>query len=430
MAVIIKNVKKRSPFYKKIKGGDSIISINGNEICDIFDYQFYSAPFDVQIVKFGLSDGTEKEIILKKPCEDFGLEFESYLMDKERSCRNNCMFCFIDQLPKGLRDTLYFKDDDSRLSFLFGNYITLTNLSESDVKKICDMHLSPINISVHTTDPELRCKMMGNRFAGDALRHIKTFKDAGIRMNFQLVLCRGVNDGDVLRKSISDLAAFSPQVESISCVPAGITDHRKGLPEIISYDKESSREIIDIIEEMGTIFLEKYGSRLVYPSDEFFITAEKSIPPYEYYENFSGLENGVGMVQLFIHDFIEEMKKKNTYKRKHCSLATGVLFAPILEGLINAFNAKFGCEIKVYPIKNKLFGEKITVAGLVSGSDIIDELKDKSIKGPLFIPENMLKAGTELFLDDVTVKNVKSALKVKVLPVKTGGADLAKALFR
>ncbi|MBQ5321071.1 MAG: DUF512 domain-containing protein [Oscillospiraceae bacterium] len=428
MAAVISKIQNRSPFKRQISAGDSLLKINGNKITDVFDYNFYLSEGEENRFEFLTSKGIV-ELVLPEG-KDAGLDFDTYLMDKEHSCKNKCIFCFIDQLPKGLRSTLYFKDDDSRLSFLFGNYITLTNLTEDDVKRIGKMHISPINISVHTTDPELRVQMMKNKNAGEALKFIPEFYNMGTKMNCQIVLCRGINDGAALRKTIEDLSKYFPLIESVSAVPAGLTKYREGLYPLTSYDKESAEEIIDIIESYQESFLEKFGERMVYPSDELFITAEREIPDTEYYGSYHQLENGVGMVRLFIEEFEQKLEKLKKIRLKKALIITGKLFYPYLKAEIDKVNERFSSELQVIPIRNDFLGENITVAGLLSGKDIINQLKEIKGREPILLTNCMLKSDEDILLDDISVKDISKALKRKVIITGSGGADTAAAILK
>ena len=426
MAVVIKKVLRKSPLYSFVSAGDSILKINGNAITDIFDYDFYLSDEEENTFEVLTKDGVKKATF--GPMKDAYLEFDSYLMDKEHSCKNKCIFCFIDQLPKGLRPSLYFKDDDARLSFLFGNYITLTNLKDEDIERIGKMHISPVNISVHTTNPELRVQIMKNKSAGEVLRFIPKLHSMGIKMNCQIVLCRGINDGEELKRTIEDLSRYFPMIESISAVPAGLTRHRDGLPKLSLYDKESSAEVIDIIEEYGNKFKKEFGDRLCYPSDEFFIKAERPIPDYDYYEQFYQLENGVGMVRLFSDELDEEIEKAKKIRYKKGVLVTGKLFYTILKEKIDKINRKFASNLEVLEIRNDFFGENITVTGLICGCDIIAQTEKG--KTPVFIPDAMLKADEDVFLDDVTLKDLRKKLGRKIIKTGCSGKRIAETLFR
>ena len=415
MAVKICGVEKKSPAAKKrIKAGDTLLKINGNEIVDVLDYRFYQGETQLEVT---VLRGQKQKVFKIKKREDseLGLTFDSYLMDAQHSCKNKCIFCFIDQLPKGMRDTLYFKDDDSRLSFLFGNYITLTNLTEHEVERIIKMHISPVNISVHTTNPELRCKMMNNRFAGETLGIIKRFDDAGIRLNFQLVLVPGYNDGDELRRSLRDLSCYK-NVECIASVPVGLTKFREGLAEIEPFNKQTAAEVISITEEIAKENKQKYGNRLVYAADEFYLKAEIPMPDFKEYGDFPQLDNGVGMWSLFQHDAAEALANvevPSTPRKVTC--VTGVAAFPLLKATIDkAASIWHNLECEVVKIENNFFGEKITVAGLITGQDIIAQLKGKPLGDYLLIPSNMLRFERDLFLDDVSVEELERQLGVTV----------------
>ena len=415
MAVKICGVEKKSPAAKKrIKAGDTLLKINGNEIVDVLDYRFYQGETQLEVT---VLRGQKQKVFKIKKSEDseLGLTFDSYLMDAQHSCKNKCIFCFIDQLPKGMRDTLYFKDDDSRLSFLFGNYITLTNLTEHEVERIIKMHISPVNISVHTTNRELRCKMMNNRFAGETLGIIKRFDDAGIRLNFQLVLVPGYNDGDELRRSLRDLSCYK-NVECIASVPVGLTKFREGLAEIEPFNKQTAAEVISITEEIAKENKQKYGNRLVYAADEFYLKAEIPMPDFKEYGDFPQLDNGVGMWSLFQHDAAEALANievPSTPRKVTC--VTGVAAFPLLKATVDkAASIWHNLECEVVKIENNFFGEKITVAGLITGQDIIAQLKGKPLGDYLLIPSNMLRFERDLFLDDVSVEELERQLGVTV----------------
>lgn len=430
MAVKIKDVLPGTPCSgTAIKSRDCLVSINGHKIMDVLDYRFYQNETDLMLSLVD-SSGKAYEVDIKKDeYEDLGLEFDTYLMDKQRSCRNKCIFCFIDQLPKGLRKSLYFKDDDSRLSFLFGNYITLTNITEHEISRIIKMRISPINVSVHTTNPELRVKIMKNKAAGRSLEVLKMFSDAGIAINCQLVLCPGINDGRELERSLSDLLALD-SVESIAAVPVGLTKYREGLTELRPYDRRSAGEVIDIIDRFGDRCKARTGSRKVFAADEFYLIAERAIPPAEYYEEFAQLENGVGLWALF-KDQVNEALKALPAPKKHrkVSCATGVAAYPLIRDIIDmAMDKWHNLYCEVYPIKNKFFGENITIAGLITGRDLIEQLSGRNLGEQLFIPSVMLRREGDMFLDDVTVEQLQNALGVKVTPVAVDGYEFIKAL--
>ena len=432
MAVKISSVYDRSICDKVgIKSGDILLSINGNEIVDIFDYQFYAAENKIKIIVD--RDGEILTFKMKKePFDDLGLEFSSYLMDEQKSCRNNCIFCFIDQLPKGLRDSLYFKDDDSRLSFLFGNYITLTNITEHEIERIIKMHISPINISVHTTNPELRCKMMHNRFAGDALNVLYRLAEAGTKLNCQLVLCPGVNDGDELKRTLDDLIVLYPSVQSIAAVPLGMTKYRDGLEKLTPYDEKKARETIDIIEKYAKSCYEKYGTRIVFAADEFYIKANLPIPDESFYEDFAQLDNGVGMCALLKSEFVAacENEEYNKSLSHSTTIATGSAAYPLICELVDIAKKKWhNLECNVYEIKNDFFGESITVAGLITGKDLISQLKNKKLGDCLLLPSSMFRAQGDIMLDDTSIEDIEAALNVKVKIIQNDGYELLSAIL-
>ncbi len=416
MSVLIKDVIKLSPADKKgIKAGDVLLKIAGHEITDFLDYQFYTKNSRISIV-YERDGKTHAAWINKDEDEDLGLTFETYLMDKERHCKNKCIFCFIDQNPKGLRESIYFKDDDSRLSFLFGNYITLTNLSERDIEKIIEMHISPVNVSVHTMNKELRVRMMKNINAGKSLDVLYRLAQNGIAINTQLVLCPGVNDGEELRYSLDKLSELCPSLQSIACVPVGVTKYREGLFTMPQYNKKAAAEVIDIIDEYGEKFKEQYGTRLVYAADEFYLKAQREMPEGEYYETYCQIENGVGMWTSLKEEFLFEAENcKQADPESHLSVATGVAAYPLIKELAEIFVKKYNkSKIDVYEIKNDFFGHSITVAGLITGKDLIAQLKDKPLAETLAIPCVMLRSEGDLFLDSVSTQEVEQALGVSL----------------
>lgn len=432
MSVLISAVDEESIAQEcGIEPGDRLLSINGNEINDILDYQFYVNSEELTLV----IEEKGKEYILdieKDEDEDLGLVFETYLMDKHRRCKNKCVFCFIDQLPKGMRESLYFKDDDSRLSFLFGNFVTLTNLTEHDVSRIINMHISPINISVHTTNPELRVKMMNNKNAGDALKILDQLAAHGIAINCQIVLCPGINDGKELERTLADLSALFPAVRSIAIVPVGLSDHREGLCPLIPFTEESAKAAIELVDGFGDNFFKTHGTRLCYLADEFYLKTGRQPPEYDYYEGFGQLEDGVGLwayLDKTFCDAINNESPRSVAKRK-ISIATGTLAAPLIEKLAKMASDKFnGLEFCVYPIVNNFFGKAINVAGLVTGQDIIKQLDGKELGSELLIPSSMLKADEDIFLDDVTTDELSERLNIKVTKVDNEGEDLLYSLL-
>ena len=413
-----------------ILAGDELLTINGKEIVDVLDYEFYVMDSRLELtVKRGDTILTFQ--VEKDDDEPLGLGFETYLMDRQHHCRNNCVFCFIDQMPPGMRESLYFKDDDSRLSFLFGNYITLTNLSEHEVQRIIDMHISPINISVHTTNPELRCRMMNNRFAGETLSLLKRFADAGIRMECQLVICPEWNDGEELERSMHDLAVLAPAVESVAVVPVGLTKYREGLTPLRPFTKEEAEKVLDAVELFGKQMLAATGNRLVYPADEWYIAAGRPIPEEDFYGEMSQLENGVGLVALLRSEFYAALEEceETTAVGTPTVLVTGVAAAPFLQALIEAASRKIdGIDARVMAINNEFFGETITVAGLVTGGDILKQMQGVSCTR-LLIPEVMLRREGDCLLDDVTPEELETALGAEVQIVPNDGTELLYALI-
>ena len=432
MSVIIKSVDSKSPAEKAgLKAGDTLISINKNDIMDVLDYRFYQNNAKLKIEYIDDKGKIKHKRIKKQDYEELGLNFETYLMDKQHSCLNKCVFCFIDQLPKGMRDSLYFKDDDSRLSFLFGNYITLTNITEHEIERIIKMHISPINISVHTTNPELRVKMMKNKDAGKVLSVIKRFNDAGIKINCQLVLCPGYNDGEELKRTLSDLTELQ-NAECIAAVPVGLTKYRDGLADLVPFNPITAAETIDIIDRYGEECIKKYGSRRIYASDEFYLLAKRQMPDADYYGEFLQLENGVGLWALLLKeatDAIAEEEYKLEQKRK-ISVVTGVAAYPLITEIVDKCKQKWdNLECKVYKIKNNFFGEKITVAGLVTATDIKEQLKGENLGEELLIPAVMLRKEGDMFLDSITLNELSRDLGVKITPVDNDGYSLIDALL-
>ena len=417
--VEIKSVIVNSPAFKAgIKGNDKLITINNNEINYVLDYHFYASDENLTL----LLNDNKKIKIKKEEYEDLGLEFETYLIDKQRACKNKCIFCFIDQLPKGMRESLYFKDDDSRLSFLFGNYITLTNITDKEVERIIKMHISPINISVHTTDKELRCKIMNNRFAGNSLKYIKKLNDAGIKINCQLVLMPGINDGNHLKSTIDDLLKYE-NVQCIAAVSVGLTKFRDGLYPLRPYTKDEAKSVIDIIENKNN------NNKRVFASDEFYLKAELPIPCEDFYGDFHQLENGVGMYSLFAAETMRALETTQQKPKIKKSCATGVAAFPLISNIVDKAKLKWhNLNCKVYKIENNFFGENITVAGLLTGKDIIEQLKDKDLGDLLLLPSNMLRHEKDMFLDNVTVEELEKALNVKVEFISDDGYEFIDAL--
>lgn len=431
MSVIIKDVEQHSAAHKaRIKPGDTLVSLNGNIIMDVLDYRFYQNNEKI-VAEIINAKGKIKKVKIKKgEFDELGLVFDTYLMDEKRSCKNKCVFCFIDQLPKGLRESLYFKDDDSRLSFLFGNYITLTNITEHEINRIINMHISPINISVHTTNPELRVKMMSNKNAGNVLDVMYRFNEAGIKMHSQLVLCPEYNDGDELRRSLNDLLNLE-NMECVAAVPVGLTKFRDGLADIKPFNKKTAATVLDIIDEYANKSIEKYGERRFYGSDEFYLLSEREMPDADFYGDFLLLENGVGLWALLKSEVIDALKSfDNRLVNRHISIATGVAAYPLLCELAALCEKKFsGLKCDVYAIKNDFFGEKITVAGLVTATDIYNQLKDKNLGDVLLISSSMLRAEGDMFLDSITVSDIAQKLNVEITVTNTDGYSFVESIL-
>lgn len=431
MAVKIFDVTTGSHADKAgIKKGETLLSINSNEIVDVLDYRFYQVNRKLTLEVEDENKNVRTIEMTKGEYEEIGLEFETYLMDKQHSCRNKCIFCFIDQLPKGMRESLYFKDDDSRLSFLFGNYITLTNITEHEIDRIIKMHISPINVSVHTTNPELRCKMMNNRFAGDTLKYLKRFADAGITLNCQIVSCPGINDGDELVRTLTDLENFGVNMTAI--VPVGLTRYRENLYPLVPYNKETAGQTIDIIEKMGDECVKKHGRRIFFPGDEFYLLAEREIPSPEFYEDFSALEDGIGMIAYLTDDVgwkLEELDADESLCHK-VTIACGEGVFPYMKRIMSMINEKFpNITINTRAIKNNFFGGGVNVSGLVTGGDLIDQLRDDDLGDRLIITSSMLRFENDLFLDDVSTDDVERELGVTLVPVNNNGNDLVEAVI-
>ena len=415
-----------------IEKGDTILKVNNKEFTDVLDFRFLTSDeyYTIEVKK---EDGSVEEIeVYNDLYEQFGCEFENSLMDKPKTCTNKCIFCFMDQLPKDMRSTMYFKDDDVRLSFLEGNYVTLTNLSDNDVERICSLKVSPVNVSVHTTDADLRCKMLNNRFAGKLISTMKRFADAGITMNAQIVLCKGINDGKVLKQSLFDLSQLFPHIRSISVVPVGLTEYREGLYPLESFEREDCARVIDEVAHISEEFLLKYGTRLVYLADEFYIKAQRPLPPFEYYEDFPQIENGVGLMTTLSYEIDEELnnKRDNVTSCKK-TIATSEIAYDYICSFVDRVKERFPkLDVNIYKIKNNFFGGKITVTGLICGSDIINQLKDKQLGEELLLSESMFKSDCDILLDDVTKEDIENALGIKVRIVSNTGYDFIQSLLR
>lgn len=425
--VEITGVLKSSAAEKQgIRVGDHLIAINGNPITDILDYRFYLCEKKLSVLL--CRDGAEYTVQIKKgEYDDIGLEFETFLMDKKHSCRNKCIFCFIDQLPKGMRDTLYFKDDDSRLSFLQGNYITMTNLTDEDVSRIIKMKMSPINISVHTTNPELRTFMLKNPKAASSLEYMKRFAAAGTEMNCQIVLCRGINDGKELERTMHDLACMYPSVMNVSIVPAGMTKFRKEkkLYPLTPFSKEEARAVIREIEAFAEACLMHYGSRIVYAGDELYLEAGLPIPDAAYYEGFHAIEDGVGMIASMREEFENALADgEPSDMTREISIATGKAAYPFFCELADKLHTKYpNIQTHIYEIENNYFGEHITVAGLLTGKDLKAQLSDKPLGETLYISSNTLRYEGDLFLCGMSIDELSEALGVEIVPCATDGYE-------
>ena len=429
----VKSVDPGSPAHRAgVRPGETLTHINGHPVVDVLDYKFYSYDPRLELT-LKSPEGTVRTLRLRKgEGDDLGLEFETYLMDKARSCANRCIFCFVDQMPPGMRKSLYFKDDDARLSFLLGNYLTLTNLSPREVQRIIDLRISPINVSVHTTNRRLREEMLQNPRSGEGIDIMERFAQHHITMNCQIVSCPGINDGPELDKTLADLSAMYPAVNSVSVVPVGVTKYREGLYPLKIYTRDTAAALVDQVEAFAARHLEECGTRLVWCSDEFYLLAGRDLPPEDYFEDFTQLDNGVGMLTLLSREFgraLDLMEQSELERTHPFSIATGVSAAPFLAKLVGQAQEKCGTiEGKVYPIVNHFFGETITVAGLVTGRDLIDQLRGKKLGERLLIPASMLRSGENVFLDDVTTADVERALGVPVVPVPQDGYELLDAI--
>ena len=416
----------------ELEPGDVLLAVNDHEIEDVFDYHYYTNE-EYLTVLVRKPDGEEWELEIEKEFEeDLGIEFESSLMDDYRSCRNNCIFCFIDQMPPGMRETLYFKDDDSRLSFLQGNYVTLTNMSDHDIDRIIHYHLGPINISFQTTNPKLRCKMLHNRFAGDVFPKIRRLADAGIELNGQIVLCRDINDGAELERSIRDMTSYLPALRSVSVVPVGLSKYREGLYPLKPFDAQSAGEAIDLIESWQKKIYPKYGVHFIHASDEWYLLAGRPLPEEDRYDGYLHLENGVGMLRLLkeeVEATLAEAQPDAQAPKRCVSIATGRLAGPFLKELGKKIEAVYrNITLQIFEIRNDFFGESITVSGLITAQDLLAQLKDQDLGEELLLPTNMIRSGERVFLDDLTIEDVEEALDIPIRIVESGGRDLVCAV--
>ena len=415
----------------EIEPGDELVAVSGQPVEDIFDYHYLMNEEYVEVL-IRKPDGEEWKLEIEKEYEeDLGIEFENGLMDDYRSCCNKCIFCFIDQMPKGMRDTLYFRDDDSRLSFLQGNYVTLTNMSDHDIDRIIQYHLEPMNISFQTMNPELRCKMLNNRFAGDALKKAERFLEAGIHMNGQIVLCKGINDGEELEYSIRELTRYLPYLQSVSVVPVGLTKYREGLYPLEPFTKEDAKKVLETTHSWQKKIYAEYGTHFIHAGDEWYLLAEEPLPEADCYDGYLQLENGVGMLRLLIDEVEEELALRTGDDRSHTiSVATGLLAYPTIKSLAKQIMEKYAnVKVLVYPIENKFFGEMITVSGLLTGWDLKSQLKGKEFGERLLLPCNILRSGQDVFLDDITVSELETSLQVGINIVKSSGRAFVEALL-
>ena len=427
MSVKIKDVESGSICSKKISAGDTLVAVNSHEINDVLDYRFYTSACKLKL-EIETEQGKRRTVKVKKgEYDDLGLCFETYLMDKHHSCKNKCIFCFIDQMPKGMRDSLYFKDDDSRLSFLFGNYVTLTNLTDKDIDRIIEMHISPVNVSVHTMNPDLRVKMMKNPDSGTSLRYLNRLADAGIKLNTQLVLCPGINDGKELEFSLSELGKLYPAVQSIACVPVGLTKHREGLYELEAYKPDTALAVIDTVDDFNAHFKHFKGETIAFAADEFYLCAGRDIPQAEYYGEYPQLENGVGMWRLLEDEFASALDgcDYSLENPRSITAVTGVAAYPLIKKLAILAEKRYNnLKINVIEISNTFFGESVTVAGLLTGQDIITQLESVNLGDELIIPDSALRDGEDVFLDDITVTQLSEKLGVPVTSCVADGYEL------
>ena len=431
MAQVITSVDPGSPAARAgLRPGDKLLSINGHEVRDVLDYRYYCESPRL-LLEYSREGSVRRLRLRKEESEPLGLDFESYLMDKPRSCVNHCLFCFIDQLPRGMRETLYFKDDDARLSFLQGNYITLTNLSEREQQRIMDLRISPINVSVQATDPEVRRKLLGNPRAGECYEIMRRFARKHIQMDCQIVVCPGLNDGETLQRTMEDLAALHPQVGSVSVVPVGLTKHRRGLPELTPVDASIAGEIIDRVDAFGEICLQKLGSRIFACGDELYRKAGRPVPPWDYYEGFPQFENGVGMLRSLEDEFTEALARRpEAPDPVPFAVATGGAAYPLFQKLLQLLaDSCYSVEGRLYGVRNDFFGESVNVAGLLTGQDLIAQLKGRELGKKLLISISMLRHGGDVFLDDTPLEAVSQALGVPVIPVPNDGEAVLRAFL-
>ena len=439
MSTVITSVDAGSPAERAgIRAGEQLLMINHHEIVDVLDYRFFCYDPSVSL-RLREADGTTRHLTIEKEeGEDLGLNFDTYLMDEPRPCSNHCLFCFVDQMPPNMRDTLYFKDDDARLSFLMGNYITLTNLTEREAQRIIDLRISPINVSVQATEPQLRRTLLGNKDADKSMEYMRAFGEAGIEMNGQIVLCKGVNDGAELERSISDMSKYLPHLRSVSVVPVGLSKYREGLYPLEPFTKEEAQQVLATIHKWQEKLFPEYGLHFIHASDEWYILAEEEIPDEDNYDGYLQLENGVGMIRLLLEEFedsLRQLRKSGAmerwnHRKREISTVTGRIVAPYIERMARRMEEEFpGLCVHVHPIRNDFFGERITVTGLLTGQDIMAQLKGEHLGEELLLPINVLRSGERVLLDDYTVEDISSALQVPVNIVKSSGYDFTESLL-
>ena len=430
MKHVIKTIDDTSPLRRKVQPGEELVAINGHRLIDVLDYKYYSYEKDL-VLQLVTAEGKIKLVGVRKPeGRDLGLEFETYLMDRPRSCANNCIFCFVDQMPQGMRKSLYFKDDDARLSFLMGCYITLTNLSKREVQRIIDLHVSPVNVSVHTMDPELRCRMLKNPRAGESIDIMRRFAAAGITMNCQIVCCPGYNDGAALEHSMRELRRLHPAVHSVSIVPVGLTKYREGLEKLTPFTPGHARETIEQVTDFGDGCLRDVGERIFYCSDEMYLIAGLPLPEDEFYGEHSQLENGVGLLSLMQREFMLALKMSDGAGGAPFSIACGESIAPYMENLLCTAREKYAnINGRVYAIENDFFGRSVNVSGLITGRDLVAQLRGRELGERLFVSQNMLRRDELDFLDDMTIEQAEAALGVPIYPIEEDGGELCDAML-
>ncbi len=433
--VLIKEILKGSHADKVgIKGGDTLVSVNSHEIRDVLDYRYRTCAKILEIEYLRNGEKHTARILKNDEYDDIGLNFETYLMDEKQTCKNKCIFCFIDQNPPGMRESIYFKVDDSRLSFLMGNYVTLTNMTDEDIDRIIEMRMSPVNISVHTMNPELRVKMMKNKHSGEALAYIDRLADAGIELNFQIVLCKGINDGEELELSLERMEKYHAVLQGVTVVPAGLTKYRDKLYPLAAFTKDECINILDTVNAVGDRCKELYGKRIFFCSDELFLKAERKIPDEDYYEGYLQLEDGVGSIRSSSDEVDFEFGDLSPYdlnRERSLSIATGVAAYPFISETVEKLKSVCGDKLdcRVYEIKNNFFGEDITVAGLLTGKDIAEQLCGKVLGERLLVPEVAVRREGELFLDSMSKDELSRKLGVPVIAVTNDGYDIVSSIL-